>query len=393
MALMQFASVVMLTLLLLKLLLLPNKVVVNPVMGKARWLMVAGIALLDVQFLLQYSLGLRAMGVTQAVLVNLIFFIPSSWTISLALLYLQRQGHVNRIDKMVGGFIWAVALLMMGVAVATDGQELWSGSSELHNAEVVSSILYLTMQGHYSWKHAKYLRAMRLALQNYYDREMDGMLAWMKISIIVLMILALMVPSLIFVQRQELSIFGLLFCVGIFFLVDSFCVYLVSSSPRKMQKAEFSEKKTVKNEKLAAVIPSTEKPQEESPTEKEPATAIPSTDITEEANSPTVTVHSSIIEQWIKRGGYRHSGLTMPAAADEIGIPRYQLSAWLKQQNLTYAAWMTNLRIEEAKNIMKTHPEWSNEAVASHCGFNDRSYFQKKFKEATGLSPAEFHAL
>ena len=34
-------------------------------------LLARGIILLDIQFLLQYTLGLRAMGVTQAVLVNL----------------------------------------------------------------------------------------------------------------------------------------------------------------------------------------------------------------------------------------------------------------------------------------------------------------------------------
>ena len=51
---------------------------------------------------------------------------------------------------------------------------------------------------------------------------------------------------------------------------------------------------------------------------------------------------------------------------------------------------MTNLRIEEAKRVIREHPEWSNETVAQHCGFADRSYFQKKFKEKTGITPAEF---
>ena len=36
------------------------------------------------------------------------------------------------------------------------------------------------------------------------------------------------------------------------------------------------------------------------------------------------------------------------------------------------------------------HAEWSNEAVARDCGFTDRSYFQRKFKELTGQTPAEW---
>jgi len=51
MELTQFSAVVVLTLLVLKLLLLPRKVAVNPVVGTARWLMTVGMALLDVQFL------------------------------------------------------------------------------------------------------------------------------------------------------------------------------------------------------------------------------------------------------------------------------------------------------------------------------------------------------
>ena len=102
--------------------------------------------------------------------------------------------------------------------------------------------------------------------------------------------------------------------------------------------------------------------------------------------------HAALIQKWIDEGGYRKNGLTMLAAAEEIGIPRCHLSAWLKQHDLTYSAWMTTLRIDEAKRILLAHPKWNNEAVAQYCGFSDRTYFQKKFKEKTGVSPSDFHA-
>ena len=386
MAQMQFSAVILLTLLLLKLLLIPNKVTLNAVMGRARWLMTIGIALLDVQFLLQYTLGLRAMGVTQAVLVNLLLFIPCSWTISLAIITLQGQGNVSRIDKLVGGVTWAFAILLLGIAAAIDGQPLMSDSPELHYTEITVSIIYLTMQGHYAYRLTANLRAMRLDLQNYYDHDMDYMLVWMKYSTIVLGILATMVPLLIFIQRQELAIFALLFFVGIFYLVDTFCNYMISSAPRKMARAEESEKGIVNSEKFAAATPLA------NDTEAEADSSLSTSPSSHNKDSSISTVHSSLIHKWIERGGFRHSGLTMPAAAEEIGIPRYQLSVWLREQSLTYAAWMTDLRIDEAKRIIKEHPQWTNEAIAQHCGFSDRSYFQKKFKEATGLSPVEYHA-
>ncbi len=96
------------------------------------------------------------------------------------------------------------------------------------------------------------------------------------------------------------------------------------------------------------------------------------------------------VEEWIEKGGYLKNGITMPNVADELHIPRYQLSAWLKQQGMTYSTWMTNLRIDEAKRVITAHPDWNNEAIANHCGFSDRTYFQKKFKEKTGLSPSDY---
>lgn len=378
MALMQFSAVVLLTLLTLKLLLLPRRVVVNRVVGKARRLMILGSLLLVLQFLLQYCLGLRAMGVTQAVLVNLVLFIPSSWAISLAVSYLQQQGEVNRVDKMVGGITWAIALALLGTAAAMDGQPLLSDTPELHRAEIITSGFYLSMQGHYNWRHAKNLRSMRLNLQNYYDSDMDDMLVWMKISIIVLMILALLVPLLIFVESDGLAVFGFLFFGGIFLLVDGFCGYVVSSTPKKMQEAEDNEASNKKEEACAAAV---QKANSCSPVTSE----IPS--------DPSAMIRlDHAIEKWIAAGCYLKSGITMPLAAEEIGVPRYLFSAWLKQRGLTYAHWMTDLRVEEAKRTIHAHPDWNNESVAQHCGFSDRTYFQKKFKEKTGLSPADFLA-
>ena len=352
MELMQFSAVVLLTLLMLKLLLLPRKVAVNPAMGMARWLMIVGIALLDLQFLLQFALGLRAMGVTQAVMFNIALFVPASWTISLAILYLQQRGRVVRVDKVLGGAIWAITLAILGIAAAIDGQPLLSDTKELHYAEIAASVIFLAMQNYYSRRHVINLRSMRHALQNYYDRNTDGMLRWMQLSILVLMVLAIMAPLLIFVESRGLALFGILFFAGIFFLVDSFCSYVVSSAPKRIEEAEENEDVVLNNDKMQHA--------------------------------------DTAIERWIEKGGYRQNGITMPAAAEAIGIPRYALSAWLKQHDTTYANWMTDLRIEEAKRVIKEHPDWNNESISDHCGFSDRTYFQRKFKEKTGITPSQY---
>ena len=109
---MQFTAVVLMTLLTLKLMLLPGKVSVNPAANKSRWMMVAGTIVLVFQFLLQLIFGLRAMGVTQAAMLNLALFIPCSWMFSLSVIYLQRRGSVTWLDKYLGALCWGVSLTL-----------------------------------------------------------------------------------------------------------------------------------------------------------------------------------------------------------------------------------------------------------------------------------------
>jgi len=80
--------------------------------------------------------------------------------------------------------------------------------------------------------------------------------------------------------------------------------------------------------------------------------------------------------RWLEAGGYLRNGITVQQAADEMHVPRYQLTAWLKTtEHEQFSHWLTQLRIEEAKRQMLAHPEWSNDTIAEHCGFGSRSYF------------------
>jgi len=94
---------------------------------------------------------------------------------------------------------------------------------------------------------------------------------------------------------------------------------------------------------------------------------------------------------WISGGGYLKSGITQPIAAAQIGIPKYQLTAWLHhRQGLKYNEWLAQLRIAEAKRLMTEHPEWGMDAIAERCGFGNRSMLHRKFKELEGITPAEY---
>ena len=358
---MQFAAILLMALLTVKLLILPVHSVW--LFSRARWLLACGTSLLGIHFLLQYLLRLRTTGhLSQAIMLNIAFFIPCSIMFSLSILYLLRRGHMSNTDKYIGVPLWVGAMIMVGLGL-TEHDFI-----SLEVAKVVAAILYAGIQGYYLLRHMHYLSGLKKILENYYDRDNSNLLNWMRVSICILAIVAILVPIMIFTNGWWLVFFALIVFFGIFYLVDSFGIYVVSSAAMKVMEAE-----------------------ENAESEKEDAIKAEKTRGQENIvdNEAMLRVERAV-EKWIKCGGYLKCGQKLPNVADEMGLPQYLLSHWLRLKDYKYSEWMTDLRIDEAKRVILAHPDWSNETVAQHCGFADRSYFQKKFKERTGITPAEF---
>jgi hypothetical protein len=227
----------------------------------------------------------------------------------------------------------------------------------------------MLMQGYYTWRHSSSLVAMRHALSDYYDRDTDGMLRWMQYSIVGLMLLALLVPVAIFGSGPGMLTVAFAIYFFLFYLVDSFCFYLTSPAPEHMQAAE----------------------QNAAEVEEE----LKSLRIEELKSAPVLSPEmmsevETAVEAWKARGGYRRTGLLQPLAAQDIGITRYRLTAWLHQRGMKYTEWIAQLRVEEAKRTIKAHPDWGNDAVAQHCGFTDRTVLQRTFKRMEGITPQKY---
>ena len=374
---MQFTAVVLMLLLTVKLLFLRERRIKSRQARQARRLMTGGTMLLALHFALQLTMGLRLMGVTQSVMLNLAMLIPASYFFARAVLLLQRRGELTLTDQWTGPAVWMVTVAMLAVAALTDGQPLLSDTLELRMAEKAGAVLYMLMQGYYTWRHSVSLMAMHHALHDYYDRDTDGMLRWMQYSIIGLMLLALMVPMAIFSTGTWMLIIAFAIYFFLFYLVDSFCFYLVSPAPERVQAAEQNATEVKEEACREQAAMSSHKG-----TEEGTDAALLSPEVTHEVEQA--------VEAWKARGGYRQTGLLQPQAAQDIGISRYRLTAWLHQRGVKYTEWMAQLRVEEAKRTIAAHPDWGNDAVAQHCGFADRTVLQRTFKKIEGITPQKY---
>lgn len=361
----QFAAIFSLVLMIIPLVtLLPHWVSENKICNRSRWLMVAGLCVLLIHFVLQYILKFRAMGVIQAVTLNILMFIPAAALIGLAILNLQRQGELNRRDWLVGLAAWILTIVLIVWASSIDGQPLLAGSDQQTNAIQVAACIYIIMQMYYSYTILRELRRMQLVLDDYYASDHNTLLKWMKIAIVWLSLVSLLSPILIFMSKWVLFLNFWLIFTGLFYVWCCFTRYFISRSVVFVGNAEESAAEDIHHEQVAV----------------DDNSCLPETNNRVE----------KAVEKWIADHGYLESGLTSPMAASAMGIPRYLLTAWVKEKGYeSFTHWVTGLRIEEAKLVMKEHPDWSNESVADHCGFS-RTHFQKVFKKMTGLSPTQY---
>ena len=364
---MQFSAIVMMVMMCSALILMmPGRVKRDKIINRSRWLMVGALGLIGAQFLVQYITQLRTMGVTQAVLANLTFFVPASSLMNLTLLNLQRQGRLTRIEWWGWIVVTLGVVAALAIAVVTDRRPIAQLSERVLWTEVYTSFVYAVMQTYYFILQFRELKRMEAVIENYYDRERQELTQWMKHAIGVNGLLAVFVPLLIFGPNIIIVIFSLTFFWGIFMMWFSFVRYFTSNAMYRVREAEKSEQE--------------EKAEGRGQMQED------------DGLSPENMMNVGLaVERWLATGEYLKPGITSPIAAGSMNVPRYQLTAWVKGSGHTsFTRWITSLRIEEAKRLMAEHTDWSIEAVADKCGIS-RQHFYKVFQEETGTTPAKFH--
>ena len=255
---------------------------------------------------------------------------------------------------MAGGGICALAiLLLIGVALM-DGVPIREESPLLRWSEYVASVLYVMMQSYIFKQQYMTYKRLEQAVDEYYDRSRRDLFGWMGWSMKTMAVLAFFVPVVIFMKGAPLVLFSIAYFFAIAYSTISLYSYGISKDVERVEEAE-----EVVN-------------QENRPRDIDPA-------VTE------------AVDRWKANAHYREHNLTLGIVTRQMGVPQRQLQEWLRQSEYgKLAGLVTTLRIEDAKRVLKEHPDWSTESVANYCGFSSREYFHRTFRQMTGMTPANF---
>lgn len=96
----------------------------------------------------------------------------------------------------------------------------------------------------------------------------------------------------------------------------------------------------------------------------------------------------------ILTGNLGNSGLSIPTEAARLGVSFEYLRHCFKQDTgTTPLAYLTMMRIEQAKELLWHREFCTVEEIAAQCGFSDPYYFSRSFKKAVGMSPRAYRSL
>ena len=81
--------------------------------------------------------------------------------------------------------------------------------------------------------------------------------------------------------------------------------------------------------------------------------------------------------------------VNLESVADRVGLhPSYLSSLFKKEESTTFLNYLTNIRIEEAKRLLREGKKVHY--ISRSVGYRSEQYFSSVFKKRTGQSPAEY---
>ena len=325
---------------------------------RARQYLTIGAALITIHFIVQYFLHITFhITPEMRTIINLLFGFPISYCTNISLLYLQRQGKVSRMEWLSSVILYIPALICGFTIILFKDLAI-----SIQGITYIMSLFYALLLIYYHYLQLKEYIRIRRCIKTQNDRSQEPLIKWTKWSMFLLIIVSLGLPIMTFSTNPLARSFYGIYSISIaFFYIFSFIGYNVSCfSTFALGRSR------IKNEVASA----------------EDKARL------EEAKSERIT---QAVNQWVESQQYLQSGITMKDVVSQMGVSRYMLNAWLQTTEYKqFNTWLMNLRIEEAKKQMLEHSDWSNETIARVCGFSDRSYFQRQFREIVGTSPSKW---
>ncbi|MBR4809786.1 MAG: helix-turn-helix transcriptional regulator [Bacteroidales bacterium] len=98
----------------------------------------------------------------------------------------------------------------------------------------------------------------------------------------------------------------------------------------------------------------------------------------------------AIVRQWIRERRWTEDA-TLDEVSEALGIDKEYLSRIFRRHfGKSFLQWRKEVRIKEAKLLLKRDRKTPTALIGEAVGINDKSNFKRQFRDLTGVTPAQW---
>jgi len=335
----------------------------------SRWLILAGMTGLAIQYLLQMLLGFRAKSDDLGAIFNILVYTPCITTIAMGIYNIEATHANRRKMNIVCTCIYAAIIAVFCIGYSN------SGSLNIGNWLYAMLVLFGTNVAYCIYMIMIEIRKRKKKLELMTGGDMLPYVRYARASVFALFFSALTMPFVI-LSTTLLYIIGPLALLSILFFNLSFVALGYNYVPTE----EFLDKE---EEESAAIAD-----EETESSDGQDAEPIDGKENLQFISQKRQTFIKESLDKWCEDLGYKDTTVNMFTLSRSLNISKSELSRYFTScLNSTFRIWLADVRFEAAKKMMLDCPDYSNDIISVECGFSSRSQLYRIFNAKAGCSP------
>lgn len=340
----------------------------------SRWMIFAALLFMAVHFFLQMYFGFRATDEDVEAVINVLVYLPCFTLFSMAIYNIEATHTKRRKMNLICAAVYAAMLAAFAVGYSFSGS-LNIGAwlyvmLALFFGNIVYCIYMIIIEMN---KRKKFLETMTAT-------DMLPFIRYARASIAMLSLIAISMPFAI-LSTKSLYIIGPVGLLVLLFFIVNFVAFGNCYVPTE----ELLDRERGNGET-----------DDDEPTTAENCASQSAADCEQSAQRLSAERSAFIqaaLDKWCADMGYKDSSVNMLTLSHSLDINKNELTQFFSQcQNTTFRIWLSEIRFNAAKKMMKEFPDYNNDIISAECGFSSRSYLYRIFKEKEGCTPVEWRA-
>lgn len=340
----------------------------------SRWMIFAALLFMAVHFFLQMYFGFRATDEDVGAVINVLVYLPCFTLFSMAIYNIEATHTKRRKMNLICAAVYAAMLAAFAVGYS------FSGSLNIGAWLYVMLALFFGNIVYCIYMIIIEMNKRKKLLETMTATDMLPFIRYAHASIAMLSLIAISMPFAI-LSTKSLYIIGPVGLLVLLFFIVNFVAFGNCYVPtEELLDRERGNGETDDDEQTTA----------------ENCASQSAADCEQSAQRLSAERSAFIqaaLDKWCADMGYKDSSVNMLTLSHSLDINKNELTQFFSQcQNTTFRIWLSEIRFNAAKKMMKEFPDYNNDIISAECGFSSRSYLYRIFKEKEGCTPVEWRA-